>query len=252
MELSQFGDYKIKLHQVDSTNNYAVSLFSLGRPVEGTIVIADFQERGKGQFNSSWESEIGKNLLASFILYPAIDVSDFFYLNQCISLSVFETVASFIPSRKVKIKWPNDILVEEKKAAGILIENNIKGNQFSHSIAGIGININQQSFSEYTPRATSLVNEAGNAISVDEVLKKLCRSLDKWYGQLQNESFRIIRSHYLDAMFGLNEKRKFLYQSKIIEATIKNVQEDGKLVIEENGSRHLINFKEIKFMFNNT
>ncbi|MFI5220658.1 MAG: biotin--[acetyl-CoA-carboxylase] ligase, partial [Bacteroidia bacterium] len=134
MSLPTIGKYIIRLETVDSTNNYAAALISKSKPAEGTAIMADFQDYGRGQRETIWESENGKNLLVSFILYPQIDTADYFLLNECFSLAVREVIED-ITGLDVKIKWPNDILVNNKKIAGILIENSIRGNTILYSIA---------------------------------------------------------------------------------------------------------------------
>ena len=250
MKLTRIGDYKIRLRTIDSTNNYAASLFALAKPVEGTVVLSEFQETGKGQYSTLWESEKGKNLLASFILYPRLDVSDFFYLNQCISLAVCDAVLQLLPGREVQIKWPNDVLVDNRKIAGILIENNIRGNQFAYSIAGIGININQKKFRKYHPPATSVAMETGKTLETDEALQALCQSLNTWYTRLRLDDLEPIRTQYLDSLFGYRKKRTFKNKDGKFEATITGVREDGKLELKNTSGEDMrARFKEIEFLF---
>ena len=118
------GRNLIELNIVDSTNEYLKRLIKESDVEEGTVILADFQTKGKGQKDGYWESEKGKNLTFSIILYPtSLDVQKQFYLSMSISLGIIEFLSHL--SVKSKIKWPNDIYVNNNKVAGILIENSI-------------------------------------------------------------------------------------------------------------------------------
>lgn len=150
----QIGKNLITLQSIKSTNTYAAELVQREKPEEGTVIMTEYQENGRGQRETSWESERGQNLLASFIFYPTINVADHFLFNQCIALGIHEMIKSEL-GNNVTIKWPNDILVNEKKIAGILTETAISANKFQYAIAGVGINVNQKHFKNYSPEATS-------------------------------------------------------------------------------------------------
>lgn len=247
----------IRLSDVDSTNNYAAHLIQTIRPNEGTIVSSEYQEKGKGQSGAAWESRRGENLLASFILYPSIEPSRFFLLNQCISLAVHEVIKN--ETADVKIKWPNDIMAGGKKIAGILIENSIRGNNFVYSVAGTGININQDNFLKYNPEATSLFLQTGYKKSVDDMLNKLSTAIEKWYGLLCNKEYDFIQSAYLNSLFlrGIhaNFKRAVYNREENSESdvffsgVITGVSGEGKLLIET-GKKDIeaFDFKQIKFI----
>lgn len=245
-----FGNYIIRLDSVDSTNSYASQLLLKSKMPEGAIVITSLQESGRGQRESTWESEQKKNLAASFILYPKIDVSNFFYLNECVSLAVQEAVSYYTPGKQVSVKWPNDVMIGNAKVGGILIENSLRGNQFAHSIVGVGININQESFREYLPRATSFILETGRETPVEDVLKLLCTTFSRWYDALCNEYFDRIHSAYIENLFRLGAEHDFEFNGKKIKGTIKEVSSDGKLILERKGNQLLrLNFKEIRYLF---
>ena len=114
--------------------------------LKGTIVYTNYQSAGQGQSGNKWESEDGKNLLISIVLFPSfIKPADQFHISMTISLGICDFLKRYIPG--CSIKWPNDIYVNNDKIAGILIENFILGNKIENTIAGIGLNINQDKFS---------------------------------------------------------------------------------------------------------
>ena len=137
--------------ELASTNDEARD----ARYMNGAVVIAERQSRGRGQRGNSWSSAEGMNLTFSAVLCPAgLRAESQFYLSKAVALSVSDTVDSFgIESR---IKWPNDIYVGDGKVAGILIENDLMGACISRSIAGIGLNVNQTAFDPALPNPTSL------------------------------------------------------------------------------------------------
>src|SRR5690606_26474526 len=124
---------------------------------EGTVIMAVDQHDGRGQKGTLWQSEPGKNLTASLLLTPTfLDPKQQFVLTAAISLAITRWLAS-LTHVEVKIKWPNDIFIGDRKIGGILIENILKGKTWKSAVVGIGINVNQTSFPpEIQTRATSV------------------------------------------------------------------------------------------------
>ena len=125
------GKFLLHLPSVDSTNNYAKNYIAKSSPIDGTVILADEQFAGRGQSGNIWLSEAGKNLTFSIIYQTSfLLATEQFYLNMAISLGISAALASILlpdSDLSVKIKWPNDIYVQNKKIAGILIENTISG-----------------------------------------------------------------------------------------------------------------------------
>ncbi|MCX6329107.1 MAG: biotin--[acetyl-CoA-carboxylase] ligase, partial [Bacteroidia bacterium] len=146
---------------LSSTNDQASLLLKTESPPEGTVIYTDSQSAGRGQKDNKWESDEGKNLLISIILYPkSIAPENQFYISMAVSLGICDFIDSFFPGSK--IKWPNDIYIKNDKIAGILIENSILGETIENSVAGIGININQEKFSDVVPNPVSIKMVTGN------------------------------------------------------------------------------------------
>ncbi len=143
-----------------STNSEAVRLLKESGLPEGAVISAGFQSAGRGQKENKWESEEGKNLLISVILFPINIEPDLqFIISMTISLGICDFLKRHIPASS--IKWPNDIYVNNDKIAGVLIENSIMGSSIEYSIAGIGLNINQEKFTGDAPNPVSLKNITG-------------------------------------------------------------------------------------------
>ncbi len=146
---SFFGKYLYVLSEVDSTNSYARDKAKEGAP-EGTVVIADYQTRGRGRVGKSWESEPGLNLLMSIILRPRISIQASCCITLATATILVKALGIFLKAEGVtnvnlEVKWPNDILINGKKLAGVLTESSINSQSIEYIISGIGINVNQRS-----------------------------------------------------------------------------------------------------------
>jgi BirA family biotin operon repressor/biotin-[acetyl-CoA-carboxylase] ligase len=147
----------IHLPEVDSTNNYLLRQLAQGVDYpDGTVVYTTVQSCGRGQQGNSWESEPGRNLAFSLLLKPTfLPVTMSFALSELTALAIAETLDEYVPG--FLIKWPNDIYHDDRKAVGILIENRLSGRTLSHSIVGVGVNLNQRVFRSDAPNPVSVV-----------------------------------------------------------------------------------------------
>ena len=241
----------IRLEITDSTNRYAAALISEKEINEGTIVLARCQSAGKGQKNNVWESEAGKNLTFSMILTPVFLSSEKqFYLNKIISLAIADFLKSVIKDfQEIKIKWPNDVYVADKKIAGILIENFLQGNKNNYSVIGIGLNINQKKFLSDAPNPVSMTNITGEFYVTDEVLTDLCKCIDRRYKQLRKNRFTEIDNNYLDALFRFGEFFTFKINNKKLQAKITGITSYGKLILETEAEEKMeCDLHEVVFM----
>jgi BirA family transcriptional regulator, biotin operon repressor / biotin---[acetyl-CoA-carboxylase] ligase len=246
MEKPFKGSHIFKVGKVDSTNSYASAL-PPGTP-EGSIVWALDQTEGRGQGSNRWESEPGKNLTFSIILYPtSLLVEDQFYLSKVVSLAICDFIALFTDN--VSIKWPNDIYVRNGKIAGILIENSIEGERIIQSVAGIGVNINQQTFSTYAPNPLSLKQLTGNEYDLEEMLDILCDMIAYRYLQLIKKEFQIINENYQNFLYRLNQMSNFIANGEEFRGMIIEVESNGTLVIcEKNKKVRKFLHKEVEYM----
>jgi len=177
----------VKLDKVHSTNSYLADLIRNNEAEEGFAVVADYQDTGKGQGSSRWHSGRGENLLMSVALFPAfLSASRQFHISRIASLAICDFLEPL--GLKVHIKWPNDILTGRGKISGILIENSIKGQKISHSVVGIGLNLNQKDFPDFPVRATSLVMEKGIITEPFHVAETVSGRLAYRYNMLKNRN----------------------------------------------------------------
>ena len=156
---------------LESTNSFLKQIIHSKEVKNGTIVSTKHQTTGRGQRNNVWESERNKNILMSFVFFPNnIPAENQFIISKAVSLSILDLLLKY--KKNVKIKWPNDIYIDDKKIAGILIENSLRGSEISNSIIGIGLNINQTFFSNKLPNPTSLKLETNKNYKTEEILTK--------------------------------------------------------------------------------
>lgn len=163
----------IELDIIDSTNNYAMQLIDADTAQPGLTIVAGEQTSGKGQRGKNWEDMPSESLLMSVIVNPGRGLDEQFIFNAAISLAITNVLLSIYESWDIRIKWPNDIIINDKKAGGILIENVIRGNAWVYSIVGLGINILQDNFPRYLPYATSLKYVSGQDFKISDIARQI-------------------------------------------------------------------------------
>lgn len=244
------GKKVIYLPSCHSTNDIAAELVRSDSSMEGAVVITDDQTKGRGQRGTTWVTEPRMNLTMSVVLTPVfLPIPDQFLISQSIALGVTTYLSTY--SDKVKIKWPNDIYLGDKKICGTLIENSIQGARLASSIAGIGVNVNQTRF--VGGRATSLASHTGKEFSMNEEFSKLVHHLDVWYFKLKSGHQEEIRREYLKYLFGYNQLCRFRYQNEIVSGTVTGITDYGKLCIRFEGHTDIteLGLKEIEWIWDN-
>jgi BirA family transcriptional regulator, biotin operon repressor / biotin---[acetyl-CoA-carboxylase] ligase len=241
------GSRFIFKENLDSTNAYAYRLLKLGPLPEGTVIHTNYQSAGKGQKGHSWESEDGKNLLFSIVLFPdQILPEDQFIISMMISLGICDFLGRFVED--CTVKWPNDIYVEYDKIAGILIENSISGNRIESTIAGIGLNINQEGFLSDAPNPVSLRMLTGKSYDIGICLQRLVADIDKRYKQLLSGKLSEIKKEYISSLYQLNEWHNYKTDFGILYGRIISVTDNGRLQIEDSYKNiHEFSFREVDF-----
>ena len=175
----------IHLKETISTNTFLQQLVLEQTVEEETVVITHNQTGGRGQRGNSWESEPGKNLTFSIILYPHLPGEKSFLISQMVSQSIKQVLDTYISD--VIIKYPNDIYYQNKKIAGILIENSMTDGFLSQSIIGIGLNVNQEIFRSDAPNPVSLKQITGLTYDLNILLQQLIDVLMKLYIDLRDQ-----------------------------------------------------------------
>ncbi|UMB60473.1 biotin--[acetyl-CoA-carboxylase] ligase [Lutibacter sp. A80] len=239
----------IKLNAIDSTNSYLKKLVQKSTLDTFTVVVAKHQTLGRGQLGTTWVSEQGKNLTFSILVnFKSFKIQDQFYLSMAVSLGLISALRAFVDV-PFKIKWPNDILAEKDKIAGILIENILRGAFINYSIIGIGLNVNQEIFPNDIENVTSLKKLSGTTFNEDELLSNILVSIEKYVKLIEEDAFESLKKMYLAELYKINTPAMFEdNEGEIFLGKIISVDVNGRLVVElENETTRKFNLKEIKF-----
>ncbi|CAN5605960.1 biotin--[acetyl-CoA-carboxylase] ligase [soil metagenome] len=242
------GRKVVRLEETGSTNRFMNELIQKEALPEGTVVMADYQASGQGLGGTKWHSEPGSNLLMSVVFRPEfLPVKKIYLVSKAIALAIKDFLSE--EGLPAKIKWPNDIYIDNGKICGVLIENSLRGNMVLQSVCGIGLNVNQQIFPGEIPNAVSMKMVTGKTFSLDECRNKLCRQLEKRYLQIKDQNFNLINNDYLKSLHRFYEMGDFESGGEKFTAQIIDVEDEGRLVIKkDNGTILRFAFKEIKFL----
>ena len=242
--------YIIKLDAIDSTNTYLKTLSLKKMPKDFTVVIADEQTNGRGQMGTKWQGEASKNLTFSvFKDVSFLKVPEQFYISMAVALGITKALKELrVP--KIKIKWPNDILSENKKIAGILIENVIKNNKLEGSIIGVGLNVNQKFF-DNLPNASSLHLLTGIVYSKDEIFHHLLKHIESYLKLLEACNLDTLKKEYEALLFRIKKPSTFkTLDNQTFSGFIEGVTDDGKLkLLLEDDIREAYDLKEIQLLY---
>ena len=243
------------LRTVVSTNSYLNNLLSHQRLPEGAVIMAHEQTSGRGLANERWVSEAGENLLMSIAFYPSfLTTENLFMLSKTFSLGVFDGVKNILghsgENGNVKIKWPNDIYVGDKKLCGMLIENSIRNPNINHTLLGIGLNVNQDIFPTALQNPVSLKMILGKGLSVEDCFSELCNTIESRYLQLKAGHTDLINEDYINSLYRFGEFHYYRNSKEKFRAKITAIADDGKIFLRhENGLIGKYEFKEVSFLF---
>ena len=241
-----FTKNHIKLETINSTNDYALSLKDSLVFKEGLVVTASYQSGGNGQRGKAWESNANENLLLSVVIEPKLKLNVQFLISIVVALSVCDLLKSL--GIEAEIKWPNDILVAKQKIAGILIQNKVQGNYITHSVIGLGFNVNQLVFKDYSLKATSLRLQQNKEYEVLEIQEQFLSFLSERLKRLKVGENQ--ENECLNSLFLKDKPAAFGSGNKQFMGIIKGVSESGKLLIKlEDDSIAAFENQQVKYLF---
>jgi len=231
---SIFGKYLYYFPKIDSTNNYAQRLANEGAP-EGTVIICDYQTEGKGRLDRVWESSKESNILMSFVLRPRLEIERVVRITLASAEIIIASLEKFLAKTNVEnisfsVKWPNDILANGKKIAGILTESSLREKDIVYIIVGIGLNVNQE-ISELTSdlkkTATSLFAETNQKFNRESLISEIIMEFEKQYFNLERTNYDMVLQDW---------KNRCDHIGKQIEVETHVTTETGKFIdVTENG-----------------
>ena len=232
--------------QLDSTNTKLTELAREGAD-HGTVVVADAQTAGKGRRGRTWESPAGENIYMSVLLRPTFDASLAPMLTLCMAYSVAKVLEAK-GFEDVKIKWPNDLVINGKKVCGILTEMQMNGSQIESVIVGVGINVNVQAFpEELISKATSLYLEGKRKINQEELIKEVVEEFFSVYGQFcEEKDLSFIQDKYNELLINKGKEVRVLEPENEYTAYAKGISRTGELlVVMEDGTEKEIYAGEV-------
>ena len=240
----------IKLDAIDSTNDFLKGLSQKEKLENYTVVTAKSQTKGRGQMGSNWDSEDNKNLTISILIKKTVfKINEIFNLNILIAVSIIQ-VLNDLKISNLNIKWPNDIMAENKKIAGILIENTIKENGKIESIVGIGMNVNQTNF-DNLPKASSLKNIIHQDFDIDTLLENIVFKIENNIEKLKNNDIDSFWNEYENYLFKKGKPTLFedTNQQRFM-GIINGVTRNGQLeILLEDDSVKCFGVKEITMIY---
>ncbi len=234
---------EIFLENIDSTNLWAKT--NIEELEDKTIVFAGAQTQGRGRLQRKWV-DLGKgNLFMSIVLKPDKNYEHYANLTQYLSVTLCKTLEEY--GIKPEIKWPNDVLVNGKKIAGILAETSVKGTKFKGLVLGIGVNLNAQEkdFSKIDKKVTSLNLEVGETIDMVEFKNKLVTSFFKDYNQFLEEGFKFIKRDYLALANFLDKELCVALINETKTGVASGITDKGELILTNNGNEFILNIGDI-------
>ena len=218
--------------EISSTNDEAFRLALAGAP-EGTVLIANSQNAGKGRMQRIWHSPAGCNIYTSVILRPKIKPVHVPQISILAGVALTEALQIYCPD-KIKLKWPNDILINGKKVCGILSQVKTTVNEIDFIVLGIGINVNisySQFPKEISVLATSLAIETGREISRQELIISLYENLTKWYKKLLKEGFDRIKEKWLGLSPMIGQMVQVMFNEEVVSGKAIGIDDDGSLIL---------------------
>lgn len=238
----------VRILTTDSTNNYANQQIKENYLAEGTVFLTYDQTSGRGQMKNFWESEPGKNLTFSLVLYPDfLEIRRQFMLSKVVTLGIYKALHQYID--QLKIKWPNDIYAGNRKLGGILIENSILSGKLKSMVAGIGLNVNQTVFRSNAPNPVSMQILTNQHYDCEQLLTEVLSGINGYYTLLKQGEKAEIDQAFTSVLYRLNERHRFKTDDEVFTGEITGVNEIGQLLIrKEDGQILDFHFKEVEFM----
>lgn len=238
----------IVLDTVNSTNNYIANLLKAEDIGHGTVILSYNQQNGKGQRGAIWESEPYKNIAFSIYLQHSYKtISDAHQLSYAIALAVKDFLSHY--QIHANVKWPNDLLVGNKKIAGVLIENQLSNSNLNSSIIGIGINVNQL-FPEDLPfSVTSMTKLLNTEFNLESLSFSLIECVETRYEQFTKGDYLSLSNEFVENMWGKGEWLTAELDGKQQTVKIEGTDDKGYLRLNVGGEIRSFDIKEVKFIY---
>jgi BirA family biotin operon repressor/biotin-[acetyl-CoA-carboxylase] ligase len=236
--------------EVNSTNDFAKETIEELASYLPAVVVASYQREGKGQEEKIWVSDKDKNLLFSVIIKPGFSLPEaIFRINYILTFSLIKTLEEKF-SMPAKLKWPNDIYLNDRKIAGILVENSIAGDKINTVIGGIGLNINQE-FDKITDfKAISMRDFSGKDYQTAAVLQEFLKMLKEISEKSAFTSLNFLEEKISKLLWNRGREQRFLEKdtNKLITASPDKFCSDHRLLVKHNGINKKLTYENYQWM----
>lgn len=214
------------------------------------------QTAGRGQGGNQWYASPGDNLTLSILLRPAhLSVERLFALSECVSLAIVRALRHFLPPHLaclLRVKWPNDVYVGDRKIAGILIQNGLRRDQLLYAVVGIGLNVNERIFpAVLCERATSLYQLLHETTPLEDVSEQLFGELAHSYALTQPGNLSELHAAYREQLYRLGTPVNYerTADGSLFQASIRDVTPSGQLVlVHPDGRQEQFGMREVRFL----
>lgn len=215
----------LRFDSIDSTNNHAIRLIDADTAQPGLTLVTLEQTAGKGQRGNTWKDLPGESLLMSIVLYPSVPAEAQFSFNAAVAVSIAEVLADL--GLDAAIKWPNDIIINAKKAGGLLIENAFRGSSWSHAVVGFGLNVLQEQMPGL-PQAISLRMATGKDFVPEELMRSIRKQI---IINTAAADLTLFIERYNKFLFRRGKQQAFTDGERSWTVTLLGMNSDGQLVV---------------------
>ena len=234
-----FGHTILIYDSINSTNACA-KIFANKGAEEGTVVLADYQTAGRGRLGRSWLAEPGDNLLFSVIIRPTFNSDKLGFLSFFAAAAIADAIEA-VTALRCETKWPNDVLLHNRKFCGILMESAFQSTALAYVIMGIGVNVNQQKFlGNLAGTATSLRNECNREFDRNDLFCKIMSSLESMFRDVKKGDFSAVLMKWKARATIFGQRISLTQGAEVIDGTAIDLAADGGLLVETETGRRVL------------
>ncbi len=238
LSTERFGQEMRGFEEVGSTNTEAAEWASAGAG-EGSVVVTEYQSEGRGRHGRTWDAQKGKNLMFSVVLRPTLDADRLGLITVAASVAVAEAIDVFVSPHRAALKWPNDVLLEERKTCGMLLESSLSAPTTDEDtdvvVLGVGLNVNQTDFpAPLADTATSLRLTTGRAVPRASLFAQLLERLEERYDAVGSGGAGAVRPAFHDRLTSLHEPATYRVPAadRTITGVVQGITETGALRLQ--------------------
>jgi BirA family transcriptional regulator, biotin operon repressor / biotin---[acetyl-CoA-carboxylase] ligase len=242
LDTEVIGRNFIYCEEVDSTNSALLSSKDYNQ--QGTVMLAENQTQGRGRKNRQWFSNSGQNLTFSILLKNDINQNNINIINLGTSICVAQALENLY-QLNVEVKWPNDVLVNRRKIAGILLESTSKANKINRVVIGIGINVNQPNFpGKFDVPPTSIRKEFKEQVSRERLLSELLNNFEEMISLVETDRAKILND-WRSRCEMIGEKVKIVEEENVKYGILVDIDDDGFLILKVGEEKEKIHFGDV-------